>query len=728
MQKKRRTFIKQLGCVGIGFSIAPTLLFAENNAADNICGAIIANDDAINAWLKVLENGKIEIFTGKMELGQGIRIAVAQVAAEELNTDPENISVNLAETGITPDEGYTAGSNSIVSSAMAVRKAAASAREVLLTLAAEKLSTEKSSLSLENGHVIQGTQKVSFSTILNGKQFNQKLDPEVKIQAKKTNKWVGKPVPRKDISAMVTGQHTYVQDLRFPNMVHARILRPKAYNAALNALDANFVTSAEGFLKLVRIGSFVGVIAEEEYQAIKMREQLNRRAKWDIKETLPTKTNLKNYIKNLPTDSKTDENKGNSAEIIDKSGIKHSAAYSKPYVMHAANGPSCAVAFYQDDKLEIWSHTQGVYPLRKTLSTLLELPEINIHVKGIPGSGCYGHNGADDVAAEAALLALEYPGKHVRLQWMRDDEHGWEPYGTAMLMELKAGLAKDGTIEGWQYDLWSDAHSTRPGGNPENLLPARYLDRGYGAAEGGFRGGAIRNALPYYDLPNIKNNSHIFRGPLRTSALRGLGAYANIFAIECFMDELAEKSSIDPVVFRLNHLSDVRAKDCLSRLRENTQKPELAENEGLGFAFSRYKNSAAYCSVAAHVHVNSKTGSVQVKKMWAVIDAGETINPDGLKNQTEGGMIQSASWALKEKVLFDENHITSLDWETYPIFRFPDIPEVEVEIIDRPEEPPLGAGEAAQGPATAAVINAIWDATGIRIRDLPVKKEDLVRV
>jgi len=728
MKKKRRTFIKQLGCVGIGFSLVPSLVLAKNNNIDNSCGAVVADDKAINAWLKVLEDGKIEVITGKMELGQGIRIAVIQVAAEELNTDPEYISVNLAETGITPNEGYTAGSNSIVSSAMAVRKAAASAREVLLSLAAKKMNVDAQLLNLENGFVFHGTEKLSFSAILNGKQFDQKIDSTVKLRAKKTNKWVGKPVPRKDISDMVTGQHTYVQDLRFPDMVHARIIRPQAYSATLKSLDTNFVTDAPGFLKLVRKGSFVGIIAEEEYQAIKMRDQLKRRTKWNIEEHLPAKTDLKSLIKNLPTDTKTDEKRGNSASIITKSAIRHSAAYSKPYVMHAANGPSCAVACYRNNKLQVWTHSQGVYPLRETLSTLLELPEDAIHIKGVPGSGCYGHNGADDVAAEAALLALEFPDKHVRLQWMRDDEHGWEPYGTAMLMELEAGLTNDGKIQGWHYELWSDAHSTRPGGNPENLLPARYLDLGYGAAEGGFRGGAIRNSLPYYDIKNIESKSHIYRGPLRTSALRGLGAYANIFAIECFMDELAEKAAVDPILFRLNHLSDARAKACLSRLRENIQNLKPAKNEGLGFAFSRYKNSASYCSVAANVYVNPSTGSVQIKKMWAVIDAGETINPDGLKNQTEGGMIQSASWALKEKVQFDENHITSLDWETYPIFRFPDIPEVEVEIINRPEEPPLGAGEAAQGPATAAVINAIWDATGIRIRDLPVRKEDLVQV
>ncbi|MGB3774043.1 MAG: molybdopterin cofactor-binding domain-containing protein, partial [Leeuwenhoekiella sp.] len=372
MQKKRRDFIKQMGCVGIGFSLMPSLAFSEPMAHDNFCGAEIADENEISAWLRVLENGKIEVLTGKMELGQGIRIAVMQVAAEELHTHIDNITVNLAETGVTPDEGYTAGSNSIVSSAMAVRQAAASAREVLLGLASEKMKIPVSELKLEDGHISHKSKKISFAEVLNGKQFNQKINKNVNIQAKKTNNWVGKPIFRKDINNMVAGKHTYVQDLRFPGMIHARVIRPEGYNAKLIDLDTKIVSDSEGFLKVVQLGSFIGVLAEEEYQAIKMRDQLNNRAKWENKEKLPANEDLKSHIKSLETDTKTDENKGNSANSIAESAIKHTASYSKPYIMHAANGPSCAVALYQNDKLNVWSHTQGVYPLRKTLSALLE--------------------------------------------------------------------------------------------------------------------------------------------------------------------------------------------------------------------------------------------------------------------------------------------------------------------------------------------------------------------
>ena len=388
--------------------------------------------------------------------------------------------------------------------------------------------------------------------------------------------------------------------------------------------------------------------------------------------------------------------------------------------MHAANGPACAVGLFEKIKLQVWSHSQGVYPLRDTIAAMLGMDAKNVQVKGVPGSGCYGHNPADDVAAEAALMAVEAPGRHVRLQWMRSEEHGWEPYGTAMLMELEATLDDSGRIANWKYDLWSDGHSTRPRGDADNLLPARFLDKGFKAPEGGFAGGAWRNADPYYHIPNLQIDAHIFQGPLRISSLRGLGAYANIFAIESFMDELAERAGANPFEFRVRHLQDSRAVDCVLKLREMVSATQPAKNEGLGIAFSRYKNSASYCAVAALVETDVEVGEIKVKKMWAAIDSGEAINPDGIRNQTEGGMIQSASWTVMERVKFDERHVTSLDWGSYPIFRFSDSPETEVAVIDRPAEPPLGAGEAAQGPAAAAIANAVYRACGRRVRHLPL--------
>jgi CO/xanthine dehydrogenase Mo-binding subunit len=431
------------------------------------------------------------------------------------------------------------------------------------------------------------------------------------------------------------------------------------------------------------------------------------------------------------------------------------AEYFKPYIMHGAIGPSCGVAIYDNNKLDVWSHSQGVYPLRETLAAFLHIPAEAIHVKGVAGPGCYGHNGADDAAADAALLAIAFPGKHVRVQWSREDEHAWEPYGSAMVLEAAALLDNTGKITHWKYGLWSDTHGTRPGGNPANLLPARYVEKPLEARPSGFSGGANRNAEPYYSIPNQLTEAHFFDGPLRTSSLRSLGAYANIFAIESFMDELAEKAGKDPYEFRLLHLNDPRARDVLTRLRSITAQESAGTHHtsgthptagthptpgthqqshgsrqssagvpvtGMGIAFSRYKNSGTYCAIAARVSVNTQTRDVRVQKMWAVVDAGEVINPDGIKNQIEGGMIQSASWTLFEQVRFDEKHITSLNWSTYPVMHFNQAPDVEVILIDRPDQEPYGAGEAAQGPAAAAIVNAIFHACGKRIRHLPVSE------
>ncbi len=722
MQSTRRHFIQQIGYVSIGFSLmgaapvtdtffAPTKRKGLGNRPEQ---------NQISAWLQVLENGKVLILSGKVELGQGICTALKQIAAEELDTRLDLIEIQLAETGKTPDEGYTAGSYSIQSSGMAIRKAAASARETVLKIASEKWGIPISQLQLKDGSIIGPRQKISLQKLLEGRQIEQEVGTPSEFKGKTVRKFVGKPVPRKDIEDMVRGNPIFVQDLRFPNMVHARTIRPPGYSSGLVSINESDFDKQPGFLKLVHKGSFLGVLAEEEYQAIQIMEQAKKSAKWKSEDYLPSNTPLKEYLKTLPLETKTEEVKGDAQTAIAQSPIQHNASYFKPYIMHAPNGPSCAVAIFEDGKLRVWSHSQGIYPLRNSLAALFKMSEDDVHIIGVPGSGCYGHNAADDAATEAALMAVEYPGKHVRLQWMRDDENGWEPYGTAMIMELKAGLDAKGKISGWQYEVWSDGHSNRPDGTPESLLPARFLDQGYGAPGIGYKGGAVRNSVPYYTIDAVSVRSHIFLGPLRTSSLRALGAYANLFALECFMDELAHKADTDPVEFRLMHLKDPRSIDCLQKLRKNTSGIDLAQGEGLGYAFCHYKNETSYCAVAAHLKVDQKNGAVHLKKMWAVIDAGETINPDGLKNQTEGGMIQSASWALKEAVRYDAHHITSLDWNSYPILRFPDTPETEVEVIDRPDQPPVGAGEVAQGPATAAVINAIFNATGVRIRELPV--------
>lgn len=731
MKASRRQFVKTVGYVSVGFSFFGTVLACADTGegAKDKKGSLpapVSDAKQIDSWLQVFEDGRVKILTGRMELGQGVRIAMMQVAAEELNTDLDLIEVNLAETDITPNEGYTAGSRSMESGAMSVRFAAASAREKMFELVSDKWEVSPDSLTIENGKISSGDKTISFYTLFDGNEIETKVKEPKEFKGKTIRKWVGKPIPRKDIAQMVQGNPVYVQDLRFPNMVHARIVRPETYSSQLNSFDESEIKKLPGYLKIVKLGSFIGLVAEEEYQAVRLKETAKAYAKWDSPDELPTAVSLREHIENIKADVETEENVGDWQADFDSAATTHQAEYYKPYIMHAANGPSCAVALYKDGKMRVWSHTQGVYPLRATLANLLGMSEGDVHVKGVPGSGCYGHNGADDVAAEAALIAKNFPERHVRLQWMREDEHQWEPYGSAMLMKLKAGLDSSGKITSWKYDFWSDGHSTRPSGDPINLLPFRFLKAGNEVPGLGYKGGAVRNSKPYYSFPNLNTVSHMFRGPLRKSALRGLGAYANVFAIESFMDEVAHKAGKDPIQFKIDHLDDPRAIEVLNQLRDKTKNLSTGDNEGIGYSFSRYKNQASYCAIAAHVRVDRSDGQTYVNKMWAVIEAGECINLDGLKNQTEGGMIQSASWALLEEVKFDKMHITSIDWDTYPVFRFPDIPQIEVEVIDRPEKSPLGAGEAAQGPATAAIVNAIFNATGVRARELPVKKALLI--
>lgn len=384
-------------------------------------------------------------------------------------------------------------------------------------------------------------------------------------------------------------------------------------------------------------------------------------------------------------------------------------------------GPACGIAMYDGDILHVWSHSQGIYPMRRAMASMLNMREENIHIISVPGAGCFGHSTADDAAADAALIALSIPGKHVRVQWPRADEFANDPYGSAVITKLQASLSKEGNISAWKTDVWSDSHSTRPNDDGGTLLPARYLEKPRKMKSRGYLGGGHRNGDPYYAIPNLQLNAHYFNGPLRVSSLRSLGAYTNIFAIESFMDELALKAGTHPLDFRLNHLEDERAISIIEKIRKTTDSVKTNKSEGLGYAFMRYKNAEGYVAVAAIVHVDNKEKRISLKKLWATVDVGEVINIDGIKNQIEGGLIQSASWALKEKVKFNASGITSTQWSDYPIFTFEDIPEIIVELIIRPEEPAMGIGEIILPPVAAAIGNAIFDASGIRLYDLPFR-------
>ena len=730
----RRKFIKDLGYISVGF----TLFGACSGVEDPIMAARLDYDGklpgsmgrakTVNAWLELLEDGTIRVLSGKVELGQGIRTAIQQVAAEELDMDLEKVQVHLAETGVTPNEGYTGASASIQNSAMSVRYAAATARQELLLLASKKLNTAVDNLLLYNGLVKskQNKESLTFAEILDGEQIEKEVILPIPIKDNREHRYVGKAIPRPDIEEMVRGQSTYIQDLRFPGMVHARVVRPPGYTSQLISLDDTGLKSeVSGIIKTVRKGSFVGVITEREYQAVKAEQYLKDHSIWTAPIPFPKSENLYAHIKLIASSPETVKNEGDVAAAFE--GTKTlKATYTKPYIKHASMGPACGIAMFDGEILHIWSHSQGIYPMREALATMLNMEPDKIHIKSVPGAGCFGHSTADDAAADAALLAIEYPNTHIRVQWSRHDEHLWDPYGPAMITELEASLDKNNKINSWKTEVWTDSHSTRPNKDAGTVLAARYLENPYQMKSRGYLGGGHRNADPYYGIPDITVNAHYYDGPFRTSSLRSLGSFTNIFAIESFMDTLAEKAGQDPLEFRLNHLEDERAIAVIQKVQALTSTQNNEDGKGIGYAFMRYKNTDAYIAVAAKVTVDKNNGNVGLIKMWAAVDVGEVINMDGLTNQIEGGMIQAASWTLKEEVTFNTTEITSTDWIKYPILKFSEVPEVEVAIINRPSKDVKGAGEVPVPPTAAAIANAIYNASGFRINDLPITPEKIL--
>jgi nicotinate dehydrogenase subunit B len=504
-------------------------------------------------------------------------------------------------------------------------------------------------------------------------------------------------------------------------------VRPPSYGATLAALETAAIEKMPGVIKVIRDGNFLGVVAEREFQAVEAMRALAAAAQWNEKPLLPKQADLPAVITALPAQDTV---------ILDRrqSGVAAAktleATYTRPYQSHGSIGPSCAVARSDDAGVTVWTHTQGVYPDRDAIAEMLRLPKEKVHCIHVEGSGCYGHNGADDAAADAALISRSVPGRPVRVQWMREQEHGWEPYGPAMVTKVTASLDGDGSIVDWDYGVWSNTHSMRPG-RAGSLLAAQHMAQPFPVPPPKPipqpEGGGDRNAIPLYRLPSARVVHHFLPTmPLRVSALRALGAYVNVFSIESFMNELALAAGADPVEFRLRHLDDPRARDVVTTAAERFGWTSFKKTpgRGRGFAFARYKNLAAYCAIAAEVEVEHETGRTRLVRAVAAIDSGQAVNHDGLINQVEGAILQASSWTLYESVSFDDTRITSIDWSTYPILRFDAVPDsIEVQIIDRPGQPFLGSGETGQGPAGAALANAIADATGKRFRDLPLTRQ-----
>jgi nicotinate dehydrogenase subunit B len=721
----RRDLLKTGGALVIRLALGARCASAQD--AVRLPGSLNANR-LLNAWLRIDSNGSVTIFTGKIELGQGIGTALTQIAADELDVDLKRIDVIHGDTVLTPNEGATAGSLSVQDSGTAMRFACAEARAILLTAAGARLGVPLAELQVNDGTIAapSGATTTYWDIVADA---NLKREATAMVQPKPPaeHTWIGKSVPRRDIPKKFTGGAAYVQDVRLPHMLFGRVVRPPSPGAQLVSVDEAAVRPMPGVVAVVRDGNFLGVAAEREEQAIRAREALEKSATWTETESLPPAGDaLLEHMMSLPVPAQTVTEK--TAATAGAAVKTLEALYTRPYLCHGSLGPSCAVAHWQDGKLTIWTHSQGVFALRGDLVKAFGMDAKDIRCIHVEGAGCYGHNGADDVALDAALVARAAGDRPVKLQWMRDDEFMWEPYGSAMAMKLSGGLDAQGNVVDWTHELWSYSHNARPGSNAGvSLLAARHLAQAFKPVPPADvpqpTGGSDRNAIPLYDFPSVKVLKHyIAEAPLRTSALRALGGYANVFALESFMDELAAAAGADPVEYRLRHMQDPRARAAIEAAAQRAGWQPNARGDGTrgrGFAFARYKNLACYVAIAADVAVDRASGHVRVTRTLAAVDVGQIVNPDGVVNQIEGGIIQAASWTLKEAVRFDRTRVATRSWADYPIMHFEEVPEVEVVLLNQPNERFLGVGEGAQGPAAAAIANAIANATGKRLRALP---------
>lgn len=701
--------------------------------------AILARYPEVDAWLAFEADGSVTVRSGKVDLGQRVSAAVALLAAEELDVDPARVRVARRETGRVPDEGYTSGSRSMQESGQSVRLAAATVRRHLLALAAERLGADQDALEVADGIVRapDTNRTTTWWELAGGRPLELPVDPDVPVKGPEAHRVLGRLHEAPGIAGLVTGTSHFIHDMTLPGMLHARVVRPPHVHARLDALDGDVEQRLDGG-HLVRDGSFLAVAHGDEWVATRLAARVASAARWSPERGLDAADVFQRLVENPRT----------SLPVIDGAAIEGpvpppleapanaaatlSARFERPYQMHAAIGPSAALAHLEGDLLTVWSHSQGIYPLRASLAEALGRDPESVRVIHAPGAGCYGHNGADDAALDAALVACALPGRPVLLKWSRADEHGFEPYGSAMVVDLTASLGPEGQIAAWSHEAFSDTHVSRPQPGPggrgaSRLLASRLRAEALTAPPAGpmlgSHSGLHRNQDPIYDIPARRIVKHLVHDlPLRTSSLRSLGAFVHGLAIESFMDELAGAAGVDPITFRLNHLSDPRAREVIEavagRLDGWDAKGEASAGVGRGLGFARYKNEKAYTAVAIELAVD-EAAEVHLRRAVIAADAGEIIDRAGLASQLEGGLLQAASLALYEAVCYDAYGVTTRDWESYPILAFDNVPAIETLLMERPGAPFLGAGEAAMGPTAGAIANAIHDAVGLRLRRLP---------
>ena len=718
----RRDLLKGGGALVVGFPLIPGRTLAQRAAATKPVAPT-----EVDSFLAIDARGEVTLYSGKVDIGTGLATAFRQVVAEELDVAFPKIGLVQGDTALTPDQGKTWGSLSIQVAGIQIRNAAATARAALLDEAAKRLDVKRENLKVADGVISSGAKRITYAQVIGGKNFSLKLDSAKPATPKdfKDHTVVGKSVPRVDIPDKVTGRFTYMQDFRLPGMLHGRVVRPPAIGAALETVDESSINDVAGVVKVVREGNFLGVVAESEWAAIKAAQRL--KCTWSKWEGLPEQARLYEHVRATKVEKdEVTSNVGDTASAMAVDGVRKIAAtYDFAIQTHGSIGPSCAVAMFKDGQLTSWSASQSTHDLRKQLAEMFTLPLEQVRCIYLEGSGCYGRNGHEDAASDAALLAKAV-GKPVRVQWSRADEHGWDPKGPPTLVDLHASMDTNGTVTGWESEFLIPQQTA---GSFMVPLTAATL-AGLPAKPDIAPGNIFNNASIPYKFANIKTVCRRLEAtPFRPSWIRSPGRMQNTYANECFMDELAAAANADPIEFRMKYLdpSDKRGLEVLTRLktlakwetRPSPQPPGGSVAKGRGMSYVKYELVRTYVAAVADVEIDSSSGLIHVTRIAMTHDCGQIINPDGVRNQIEGNILQAISRTLIEELKFDRSMVTSLDWASYPILTFLDIPEIEVDLINHPEAPPWGAGEPATAVIPSAISNAVFDATGVRLRSIP---------
>jgi nicotinate dehydrogenase subunit B len=711
----RRTLLKASGAFVVAFSLP-----LNHTAARMAAGRKTVSADRVDGFLAIAPNGLVTVYSGKVDLGTGVRTALTQIIAEELDVPIDRVTLIEGDTELTPDQGTTSGSFSIQNGGMQLRRAAATARQALIRRAATRLECDISTLSIRDGVITAASgHQLPIGDLADGSTLAleiEKTAPE-KVPAEYTI--VGKPVRRLDIPDKVNASFTFMPDFNLPDMLHGRVVRPSGFGASLASCDESSIAGIPGIVKVVRINNFLGIVAKSEWSAIKAAQQL--KVTWSTWQGLPEQSKIWEHVRSTPIvrDDVTSRI-GGSRAALDSAPHRLEATYDFAIHTHGSIGPSCAVANFAGGKLTCWTASQATHDLRKQLAAMLAIGEEKVRCIYVEGAGCYGRNGHEDAAADAALLARAV-GKPVRVQWMRADEHGWDPKGPPTLLDMRAGIDAQGNMVAWESELFV------PDGTA-GLVPLVGADLAGLNSLGKLSPGGVLNdlAIPYA-IPNVTTTAHRLQStPLRPAWIRSPGRLQNTFANESFLDEIAAAIGADPRDISLQHLNDARGKELLERLARLSkwrERPKPDRNAdvvtGHGLAYVKYELVRTYVGVVAEVEVNRKTGALAVKRFYVAHDCGQVINPDGLRNQIEGCIVQTVSRTLKEEVTFDRSMVTSLDWASYPILSFAEIPDIVIDLIDRVEEAPWGGGEPTCAVIPSAIGGAVFEATGVRLHSVP---------